>query len=57
MIVDIVETGATLRENHLKVLTEFLPISARVVANRASFQFKRREMETLLSKLTEVTGT
>ncbi|MCI9001284.1 MAG: ATP phosphoribosyltransferase [Oscillibacter sp.] len=57
VIVDIVETGATLRENHLKVLTEFLPISARVVANRASFQFKRREMETLLSKLTEVTGT
>ena len=41
----------------VQVLTEFLPISARVVANRASFQFKRREMETLLSKLTEVTGT
>lgn len=57
VIVDIVETGATLRENHLKVLTEFLPISARVVANRASFQFKRREIETLLGKLAEVTGT
>ena len=57
VIVDIVETGATLRENHLKVLTEFLPISARVVANRASFQFKRREIEKLLGKLAEVTGT
>lgn len=57
VIVDIVETGTTLRENHLKVLTEFMPISARFVANRASFQFKRREIETLLAKLTEVTGT
>ena len=56
VIVDIVETGTTLRENHLKVLTEFMPISARFVANRASFQFKRREIETLLAKLTEVTG-
>ena len=56
VIVDIVETGTTLRENHLKVLTEFMPISARFIANRASFQFKRREIETLLGKLAEVTG-
>ncbi|MEY8386596.1 ATP phosphoribosyltransferase [Oscillospiraceae bacterium 38-13] len=56
VIVDIVETGTTLRENHLKVLEEFMPISARFIANRASFQFKRREIETLLGKLTEVTG-
>ena len=56
MIVDIVETGTTLRENHLKVLTEFMPISARFIANRASFQFKRREIETLLDRLTEVMG-
>jgi ATP phosphoribosyltransferase regulatory subunit len=56
VIVDIVETGTTLRENHLKVLTEFMPISARFVANRASFQFKRREIEILLGKLAEVTG-
>lgn len=54
VIVDIVETGTTLRENHLKVLRPFMPISARFVANRASFQFKRREIETLLNKLTEV---
>ncbi|WP_295736033.1 ATP phosphoribosyltransferase [uncultured Oscillibacter sp.] len=57
VIVDIVETGTTLRENHLKVLRPFMPISARFVANRASFQFKRREIETLLGKLTEVTRT
>ena len=56
VIVDIVETGTTLRENHLKVLTEFMPISARFIANRASFQFKRQEIETLLDRLTEVMG-
>lgn len=53
VIVDIVETGTTLRENDLKVLTEFMPISARFIANRASFQFKRKEIETLLGRLTE----
>ena len=56
VIVDIVESGATLRENHLKVLTEFMPISARFIANRASFQFKRREIDALLKKLSEVTA-
>ena len=55
VIVDIVETGTTLRENNLKVLTEFMPISARFIANRASYQFKRREIDTLLGKLREVT--
>ena len=55
VIVDIVETGTTLRENDLAVLTEFMPISARFIANRASYQFKRREIETLLKHLTEVT--
>ena len=49
------ETGTTLKENNLAVLTEFMPISARFIANRASYQFKHREIETLLSKLTEVT--
>ena len=51
MIVDIVETGATLRENGLAVLAEFMPISARVVANKASYQFKRREADRLLARL------
>ena len=54
VIVDIVETGTTLRENHLKVLTEFMPISARLIANRASYQFRRREIDTLVQKLAEV---
>ena len=34
VIVDIVESGSTIRENHLKVLEEFLPISARFIANK-----------------------
>ena len=45
VIVDIVETGTTLRENGLKVVTEFLPISARFIANKASYQFKHREVD------------
>ena len=55
VIVDIVETGTTLKENHLKVITEFMPISARFIANRASYQFKHQEITTLLKKLAEVT--
>ena len=51
VIVDIVETGTTLRENGLKVVTEFLPISARFIANKASYQFKHAEMDTMLGKL------
>ena len=56
VIVDIVETGTTLKENDLRVLTEFMPISARFIANRASYQFKHAEIETLLAKLSEVIG-
>ena len=56
VIVDIVETGTTLKENELAVLTEFMPISARFISNRVSYQFKRREIDTLLTKLSEVVG-
>ena len=51
VIVDIVETGTTLRENGLKVVTEFMPISARFIANKASYQFKHNEMDEMLTKL------
>ena len=40
VIVDIVETGKTLKENGLEVLEEIVPISARLIANKASYQFK-----------------
>ena len=51
VIVDIVETGTTLRENGLRVVTEFMPISARFIANKASYQFKHNEMDAMLEKL------
>ncbi len=54
VIVDIVETGTTLRENNLAVLEEFMPISARFIANKASSKFKEKELQTLLKKLREV---
>ena len=56
VIVDIVETGTTLKENNLKVITEFLPISARFIANKASYPFKKQALTTLLDKLQEVIG-
>ncbi|MFI3168779.1 MAG: ATP phosphoribosyltransferase [Faecalibacterium sp.] len=54
VIVDIVETGTTLRENGLKVVTEFMPISARFIANKESYQFKNKELTEMLAKLGEV---
>ena len=51
VIVDIVETGTTLRENNLSVVQEILPISARLIANKASFQFKSTQIENLLCQV------
>ena len=51
VIVDIVETGNTLRENNLEVLEEIIPISARLIANKSGFKFKDREIMRLLEKL------
>lgn len=53
VIVDIVETGATLRENNLEVKSEILPISARLVANKSSYKFKSREIEKIAACLAE----
>lgn len=54
VIVDIVETGATLRENGLAVLTEILPISARLVANKASYKFKYEAVRSLTKRLSDI---
>ena len=51
VIVDIVETGTTLRENNLVVLEEVLPISARLIANKASFRFKHERVENVAAAL------
>lgn len=48
VIVDIVETGTTLKENNLAVVEEFLPISARLIANKASYQFQGDRINTLV---------
>lgn len=54
VIVDIVETGSTLRENGLVVLEEVCPISARVVVNPVSMRMENERITGLLSKLNEV---
>ncbi len=53
VIVDIVETGATLRENDLAVLETIVPISARLIANRASFVFHRPRIDELTGGLAQ----
>jgi ATP phosphoribosyltransferase len=50
-IVDIMETGTTLKENGLVVLEEVCPISARIIANVASLKMKKAEMEQLIKKV------
>ena len=51
VIVDIVETGATLKENNLEVVETVFPISARLIANKSSFKFKTEEIQTLTQKV------
>ena len=48
VIVDIVETGTTLKENDLEVTETIFPISARLIANRASFRFKTEEINRIV---------
>jgi len=53
VIVDIVETGKTLKENNLEVIETVVPISARLIANKASFRFKTGEIEAIRDALAE----
>lgn len=54
VIVDIVETGATLRENDLKVFETIYPISTRLIANKAACKFKNAEISAMAEKLKEL---
>ncbi len=54
VIVDLVETGTTLRENNLQVIEEIAQISARLIANKASFKFKTNQIENIMQKLEDV---
>ena len=51
VIVDIVETGTTLKENGLDVYAEIAPISARLIANKAAYGFKSAQIEALAKSL------
>ena len=51
VIVDIVETGTTLKENRLKVFEEIFPVSARLIANKASYNFKKDQISELVKRL------
>ena len=57
VIVDIVETGKTLKENGLDALETIVPISARFIANKASFQFKHDEIAAMSQALSAVCQT
>lgn len=50
-IVDIVETGSTLKENGLEVYEEIAPISARLIVNTVSMKLRQNEIEELIEKI------
>ena len=53
VIVDIVETGSTLRENGLEVLEEICPLSARMIVNPVSMQMESEKIKSLIMRLRE----
>lgn len=54
VIVDIVETGSTLKENGLGVLEEICPLSARMIVNQVSMQMETERIRTLITQLKEL---
>ena len=54
VIVDLVETGNTLRANKLEVVEFFAPISARLISNKASFKFLHDEIEAVMDGLEKI---
>ena len=54
VIVDIVETGSTLRENGLEVLEEICPLSARMVVNQVSMKMEHERIQKLITNLRNV---
>ena len=57
VIVDIVETGSTLRENGLEVLEEICPLSARMIVNPVSMQMDRRRIQDLVGRIRAMLGS
>ena len=56
VIVDIVETGSTLKENGLEVLEEICPLSARMIVNQVSMQMQQERIKDLILKLRQKLG-
>ena len=54
VIADIVETGTTLRENHLEVIASITQISARLISNKSSYKFKQEAIDRLVSDLKSI---
>ena len=54
VIVDIVETGSTLKENGLKVLEEVCPLSARMIVNQVSMKMEDERIRKLIRELRDV---
>lgn len=54
VIVDIVETGTTLRENGLAVVADVAPSTAWLIANKASYRFEKENIDELLRKMRDV---
>lgn len=54
VIVDIVETGATLKQNNLEVFDTLFEISARLIANKSSYRFKRDKINLIQNNLASV---
>ena len=53
VIVDIVETGTTLRENHLHVINFFAELSARLIANKSAYKFKKDIIAEIMRRLSD----
>ena len=54
VIVDLVETGTTLRENNLEVIDVIADISARLISNKSSFKFKTKKIVDISRRLESV---
>ena len=50
-IIDIVETGATLKENNLEIIEKLEDISARVIVNKVNYKFKNETIEKVLGDM------
>ncbi|MFC4453306.1 ATP phosphoribosyltransferase [Deinococcus sonorensis] len=56
-VVDLVQTGSTLRANHLEEVEVLMHSSARLVVNRTALKLKRDQLRPLIGRLRELTGT